>query len=135
MAKTKTKTTAENSEASELARAAPQSIPGLSPAEKPDAEANKPRRLLHVDIQIPLGELPEHGHELNKARGGKINLGDGRRHVQAQLASFDAEMLLMIRQGLRQANAKLEDEKPVVSNADALRWLLRKCREAMTAEG
>ncbi len=77
--------------------------------------------IITVAIDIPLGDLPR-GYEAQLAARGRINFG--RTHLQVQLKQDEAQMMLRLRQGLRESNAKLEDSRPVVSNADALRWIL-----------
>lgn len=83
--------------------------------------------IITVAIDIPLGELPP-GYETQLAARGRINFG--RTHLQVQLKQDEAEMMLRLRQGLRDSNAKLADSRPVVSNADALRWLLSQLSTA-----
>lgn len=81
--------------------------------------------IITVAIDIPLGELPP-GYETQLAARGRINFG--RTHLQVQLKQDEAEMMLRLREGLIDTKAMLETGQRVVSNADALRWLLAQLR-------
>lgn len=91
---------------------------------------NEGLKAVQLHLCIPLGEVPA-GYEAQQAARGVVNMG--RTHLQIQLQPEQAQTMLRLRQGLRMINAKLEDDKPVVSTPDALRWLLKLIAQAESA--
>lgn len=85
-----------------------------------------PDKLGAVTVELPIGELPAEGYELDRAHGGKIAIGSRGTHVDAQLGGDAAEAFLRVRNGLRDSNAKLASGRPVWSNADALRYIMEQ---------
>jgi hypothetical protein len=63
-------------------------------------------------IEVPLGNLVEGGHL--------------SRHVEARLDQRQREALRRLYSGLYDARTKLANGKFVLSNADAIRWLLEQ---------
>lgn len=79
-----------------------------------------------VMVELPIGELPESGYEVQCAHSGSVDLTSRGVHVDAQLGQEAAEAFLKVRNGLRNASAKLATGRPVWSNADALRWMMEQ---------
>lgn len=94
---------------------------------KPDAPAPKAKKelpIVHVTLNLPLGELPD-GYERQQAEGGKLSMSQrSGTHLQVQLKPHEAETFLRIREGLRATNAKLDDGRPVWTNPDVLRYVM-----------
>lgn len=83
-------------------------------------------QLSNVTVELPIGDLPCDGYELDRAHSGKIAIGSRGTHVDAQLGGDAAEAFLRVRNGLRGSNAKLASGRPVWSNADALRYIMEQ---------
>lgn len=79
-----------------------------------------------VTVELPIGDLPPGGYELERAHSGKIAIGARGTHVDAQLGGDSAEAFLRVRNGLRESNAKLASGRPVYSNADTLRYIMEQ---------
>ncbi len=97
-------------------------------------EAGQPQELVEavkqVIVELPLGKPFSEGYEKDLATSGKIQLDQGPRHVQLQMKPEEAQVFLRLRDGLRSSNAKLDDGRPVWTNADVMRWLLLEIGKA-----
>lgn len=83
-----------------------------------------------VVVELPLGLPKSEGYEKELAEGGKVQFDQGPRHLQLQMKPEEAQMFLRLRDGLRSSSAKLDDGRPVWSNADVMRWLLLEISKA-----
>ena len=84
-----------------------------------------------VLVDVPIGDLPPKGYELQQAESGRVSMRDGRRGsgVSVSLNFYDslrACQFLRIRSGLRRDGAKLASGQPVWTNADTVRWLVEQ---------
>lgn len=77
-----------------------------------------------VIVELPLGSPNSEGYETDLATSGRVQFDQGPRHLQLQMKPEEAQMFLRLRDGLRSSNAKLDDGRPVWTNADVMRWLL-----------
>ena len=85
-----------------------------------DTMANNGKSNSSVLIEMPLGAAPEaDSYERQKLNRGIVS-------VEAKLGKDAAIAFVRVRNGLRDANAKLNSGRPVWTNADALRWMMEQ---------
>ena len=85
-----------------------------------------------VSVRIPVGDLPA-GYEQTLAARGAVNVTG--THLQLQMKPELAGLLLRVRQALRDLNESIDESgKPVVSNADVIRWLLLQVAAGLEVE-
>lgn len=88
-------------------------------------EAKAPARVAEISIALPVveaGEQPGYQSELIEA--GELPLDISPARFNVSVGGRGASAFVRVRNGLREQNAKLQDGRPVYSNADALRWIL-----------
>lgn len=91
----------------------PSPEPPPKPVQQPKASPVQviERRIETVMIEVPLGEPP---HRFDQV------------HLEGWLRGEPANTFARLRQALRDKNAKTENGRPIVSNADVLRWVIEQ---------
>lgn len=85
-----------------------------------------------VQLEVPIGSEPDDGFERQEAQSGRVKVSEIGVHVEAQLGKDAAMAFLRIRNGLRAADRKLANGRPVFSNADALRYMMELAAAQIT---
>lgn len=84
-----------------------------------------------VAIEVPFAPpVAAKDYEVEQADSGVVAVGRVGVHVNVQLGPKAARGFMRLRNGLRRANARLADQRPVWTNADALRYLLESMVDA-----
>lgn len=84
-----------------------------------------------VEIEVPFASpVDSHDYEAEQADNGVVAVGRTGVHVNVQLGAKAARGFMRLRNGLRKANCRLVDGRPVWTNADALRYLLESMVDA-----
>src|SRR5689334_122784 len=81
-------------------------------------------------LTLPVGDDEHVGYQSQLIEGGDVPLEVRGVHLNVHLGSKAAMIFARIRNGLRATGAKLDDGRPVWSNADALRYVFEALAEA-----
>lgn len=101
---------------------------GVKADEKP---AGEERGANEARLSLPLGGVETSGYMAALAARGRVIIDDRGVHLNVQLGSRAAHAFIRVRNGLRDAHAKLPDGKPVYSNADALRYVFEQIADML----
>jgi hypothetical protein len=87
-------------------------------------------------LEVPMGELPK-GYESTQAEAGQVVLMSRGVHLQLQLRPEEAQTLLKIRSGLVQSGVMIDEDlmRPVSTNVDVIRWMLREIGKNHASQG
>ena len=92
----------------------------LSQRDSTMATNGKADKKQSVLIEVPLGTPPnDDSYEQQKVNRGIVS-------VEAKLGKQAAIAFVRVRNGLRAQNAKLENGRPVWSNADTIKWMMEQ---------
>lgn len=92
------------------------------------AKKQAPKEEMEIDIneivvRIPIGDGHEVGYQQQLLDSGELDIESRGVHVNVQLGRKATIGFAMARSGLRQANARLADGRPVWTNAEVLRYI------------
>ena len=92
----------------------------------PAAHEDLPQRTI-LELEVPLAPaVAGVTYDYELADRGQVAIEQPGAHVNVNLGPDTARTFLRLRNGLRAANAKLADGRPVFHGGDVLRWLLEQ---------
>lgn len=85
-----------------------------------------------VQLVLPVGGGEQAGYQRELVEAGEVSMETGT-HLNVQVGPRGAKAFVSVRNGLRDAGARLKDGRPVYTNADALRFILDLIADSLDA--
>ena len=86
-----------------------------------------------IQLTLPVGSVEQSGYQSELIAGGEMSLDVTAAHLNINVGARGASAFVRVRNGLRAAGSKLQDGRPVWTNADALRFIVDAIADAVEA--